>query len=179
MDTPQTLYEVLGVSRNATPQELKQAFRALSLQYHPDRNHDPEAQMRFQEIVEAYGVLSHPVRRRVYDGKQELIRSPSDLFKRHPSAIRTSERLRETAQSSSKPGKHLVIVREVPSKILTDGGRVWVVIPAMHGREAQEICLSVPVGHRLARMAHLGEPGYLGGEAGDLFVLLIEKKEKP
>lgn len=180
MDTPQkTLYEVLGVSRHATPQEIKQAFRALSRKYHPDLNPDPEAQKRFQEIVEAYEVLSHPVKRRVYDGKQEPIRSPSDLFKRHPSAIRTSERLRETARSSPKPGKHEVIVREVRSSILKDGGRVWLTIPAMYGREEQDIFLSVPVGQRLARMVCLGEPGYFGGEAGDLFILLIEKKEKP
>ena len=61
-------YEVLGVARDATPDELKKAFRALALQYHPDRNpDDPEAELRFREIAEAYGVLSDAEQRMRYD----------------------------------------------------------------------------------------------------------------
>jgi molecular chaperone DnaJ len=61
-------YEVLGVERNASSDQLKQAFRRLALQYHPDRNPDnPEAGERFKEASEAYDVLSDPQKRRQYD----------------------------------------------------------------------------------------------------------------
>lgn len=62
-------YEVLGVGRSASDQEIKSAYRRLALQYHPDRNPDgkEEATERFKEITEAYSVLADPQKRAVYD----------------------------------------------------------------------------------------------------------------
>ena len=61
-------YEVLGVGRNATAEELKRAYRKLALQYHPDRNNgDPQSEARFKEINEAYEVLSDSSKRQRYD----------------------------------------------------------------------------------------------------------------
>jgi molecular chaperone DnaJ len=61
-------YEVLGVQRGASPDELKSAFRKLAMQYHPDRNPDsPDAALRFKECSEAYQVLSDADKRRSYD----------------------------------------------------------------------------------------------------------------
>ncbi len=61
-------YEVLGVSRNSSPDEIKKAFRQLALQYHPDRNAaDATAEERFKELNEAYSVLSDPEKRSQYD----------------------------------------------------------------------------------------------------------------
>ena len=61
-------YEVLGVSKEATPEELKKAYRKLALQYHPDRNPgDKEAEEKFNEAAEAYEVLSNPDKRARYD----------------------------------------------------------------------------------------------------------------
>jgi molecular chaperone DnaJ len=61
-------YEILGVSRNATEEELKKAYRRLAIQFHPDRNpNDKEAEERFKELNEAYQVLSDPERRAQYD----------------------------------------------------------------------------------------------------------------
>ncbi|MBS1809958.1 MAG: molecular chaperone DnaJ [Acidobacteria bacterium] len=61
-------YEVLGVNRNATEQELKTAYRKLAMQYHPDRNPgDKEAEEKFKEAAEAYGVLSNAENRTRFD----------------------------------------------------------------------------------------------------------------
>jgi molecular chaperone DnaJ len=60
-------YEVLGVSRNASKDEIKNAYRKLALQYHPDRNKAPESEEKFKEISEAYAVLSDDEKRQQYD----------------------------------------------------------------------------------------------------------------
>ncbi|MBW1669503.1 MAG: DnaJ domain-containing protein [Deltaproteobacteria bacterium] len=61
-------YKILGVSKSASADEIKKAYRKLALRYHPDRNKgDKEAEARFKEISEAYAVLSDPEKRRQYD----------------------------------------------------------------------------------------------------------------
>ncbi|MGQ9848314.1 MAG: molecular chaperone DnaJ [Bacteroidales bacterium] len=66
--TKRDYYEILGVSRNATKEEIKKAYRKKALQYHPDRNPgDKEAEEKFKEAAEAYDVLSDDEKRRRYD----------------------------------------------------------------------------------------------------------------
>jgi len=60
-------YEILGVVKAASKDQIKDAYRKLALQYHPDRNKSPEAEERFKEISEAYAVLSDDEKRRQYD----------------------------------------------------------------------------------------------------------------
>ena len=60
-------YQILGVPRNATQEEIKRAYRRLVLKYHPDRNKSKEAEEKFKEINEAYAVLSDPKKRQQYD----------------------------------------------------------------------------------------------------------------
>ena len=67
-----THYEILGVDKNASEQEIKKAYRTLSLEFHPDRNRDSvEATQKFQEIGEAYETLADPQKREEYDFEQE------------------------------------------------------------------------------------------------------------
>lgn len=61
------LYQVLGIRRDASPQDIKKAFRQLAREYHPDVNSDPEAEHRFKEISLAYETLSDPAKRHQYD----------------------------------------------------------------------------------------------------------------
>jgi molecular chaperone DnaJ len=60
-------YELLGVSRSATTEEIKKAYRRLARQLHPDTNPDPTAETKFKEVARAYEVLNDPERRRRYD----------------------------------------------------------------------------------------------------------------
>jgi molecular chaperone DnaJ len=60
-------YDVLGVSRGATSDEVKKAYRKLAMEYHPDRNPSPEAEAKFKELSEAYQVLADADKRAHYD----------------------------------------------------------------------------------------------------------------
>ena len=61
-------YNLLGVSRDASEQELKRAYKKLAMKYHPDRNQgDKNAEKKFKEVSEAYEVLSDQNKRQAYD----------------------------------------------------------------------------------------------------------------
>src|SRR5262249_10891144 len=65
--TERDYYELLGVTRDAGPEDIKRAFRRLARELHPDVSDAPDAEQRFREVVEAYEVLSNAERRELYD----------------------------------------------------------------------------------------------------------------
>ena len=67
MNISQDYYEILGLSRSASGDEIKKAFRTLAFQYHPDRNHDPGAEDKFKELNSAYQCLCNTASRQQYD----------------------------------------------------------------------------------------------------------------
>eukprot|EP00401_Gymnodinium_catenatum_P076657 CAMPEP_0117577318 /NCGR_PEP_ID=MMETSP0784-20121206/63353_1 /TAXON_ID=39447 /ORGANISM="" /LENGTH=333 /DNA_ID=CAMNT_0005376801 /DNA_START=24 /DNA_END=1025 /DNA_ORIENTATION=- len=89
----QSLYEILGVSEDASQADIKKAFKRKALEWHPDKNKDPNAEERFREIAGAYEVLSDPTRRSEYDGRHGggghfdfdfggfQFKDPHDIFK--------------------------------------------------------------------------------------------------
>lgn len=60
-------YQVLGVTKNASPDEIKRAYRKLALQYHPDRNKGKDAEGKFKEVTKAYEILSDSQKKQTYD----------------------------------------------------------------------------------------------------------------
>ena len=65
-------YNVLGLKKDASDDQIKKAFRKLARQYHPDQNKDPEAEKRFKEVTEAHDILSDPTTRQEYDQARSL-----------------------------------------------------------------------------------------------------------
>ena len=85
VESKRDYYEVLGVDRTATRDQIKHAYRQLALQYHPDKNPGPDAAAKFRELAEAYAVLSDDTKRKEYDttghaGVSERW-SPDDLMR--------------------------------------------------------------------------------------------------
>jgi molecular chaperone DnaJ len=78
-------YEILGVPKGASPDQIKKAYRELALKYHPDRNKDPSATEKFKEINAAYAVLSDPEKKKQYDtyGSEQFSRrySEEEIFR--------------------------------------------------------------------------------------------------
>src|SRR5215831_5200844 len=95
-------YEILGVPRTATQDEIQQAYRKLARQHHPDVNKDPGAEDRFKEVSEAYNVLSDPQTRRRYDAFGPDFRQvPEDV---DPEAFRRSRAGAGTAGAGQARG---------------------------------------------------------------------------
>ncbi|MFF3560373.1 DnaJ C-terminal domain-containing protein [Streptomyces sp. NPDC002574] len=98
-------YQVLGVARDATSEEIQQAFRSQARKFHPDINKDPGAEERFKELNDAYGALSDPATRRRYDRfGEDFRRVPEDYDERVGAGVGAGGRARTGGGWSGWPG---------------------------------------------------------------------------
>ncbi|MBI4672288.1 MAG: molecular chaperone DnaJ [Chloroflexi bacterium] len=115
MTSTRDYYEILGVSRTASPDELKRSFYKLARQYHPDVNKEPDAAAHFKEINEAYQILSDPDKRAMYDrfGKAGVSGAPEPGFSDIPftdifeSLFGAGFGTRTRTRRGPQPGAHL------------------------------------------------------------------------
>jgi curved DNA-binding protein len=112
-------YEVLGVPRTASAEELQQAYRRLARQYHPDVNKDPGAEERFKDISEAYQVLSDPGTRARYDRFGPAFRQVPEGAEREAAGAGAGFRARG-ARSGGRGGR--VYVDDGGEEIYVDEG---------------------------------------------------------
>ena len=112
-----SFYEVLGVPRTASTEQINDSFRKIAVQYHPDRNKDEEAGRKFAEASEAYSVLSDPVKRHLYDilGPDKYDDPREILFQRlnqdatNREEVREYEKARSTQQYKDAEGLGFMI----------------------------------------------------------------------
>jgi curved DNA-binding protein len=143
-------YEILGVDRNATGEEIQRAYRKLARTYHPDVNKDPAAEKRFQEISEAYDVLSDSSTRRRYDAF-----GPD--FRQVPDHVDP-----ETWTRATRTGR--------PGRTSTQDERVWV----SSGFSDDDLDLEDLVGGLFGRSGRRGWGSIAGADQEAELVLSVE-----
>ena len=193
------LYKVLGVSRDASAEDIKKAYRKLSRQHHPDMNPDDKtAEAKFKEIQNAYDVLSEPDKRKQYDtfgqtfpgggpggnwgggGGQAGPIDLESLFGGAGGGFNFSDLFgggggraggRTRRGGGARPGASLEAEIEVPFRVAAEGGQHELHVNRNGQRE--RIAVKIPAGIESGaklRLAGQGEPGSGGASAGDIIV---------
>jgi curved DNA-binding protein len=190
-------YEVLGVPRDADADDIRRAYRKLARQYHPDINHDSDAEERFKEVGEAYEVLADPEKRERYDRLGDRLRAGAegpdmagfeDLFDGPDVRVEFGEggfsdffeRLfgegAGVADGGPLRGRDHEAVLELSLEEALAGGRRRLSFDG-EGSFQVDIPAGVREGQRI-RIAGKGAAGRGGGPPGDLY-LLVRLKPHP
>lgn len=188
-------YSVLGVSRDASDGEIKRAFRQKAKQYHPDANPDDAgAEARFKEVNEAYEVLSDGEKREAYNrfganwqqyqgfnGERPFAEgnvqftNMSDIFDTMFPGGRRGGSGFHTRADIPRAGRDIERAARISLREAFDGTERVV------SKEGREITVRIPPGAATGskvRLAGEGQPGYLGGANGHLY-LVVEVAEDP
>lgn len=191
-------YQILGLSRNASEEEIKKAYRRLAKQYHPDVNKNKEAEEKFKEISQAYNVLSDPKQKKQYDmfgaagfgegagfgqqgpgqgfdfsemfGGSNLGDLFGELFQMGGMRSRGRTGRRSTAQEPVA-GKDIHTPLEIDFVEAVHGSSREIRIDRGMGRE--NLSVKIPAGvdnGSKVRLAGKGEAGQFGGKSGDLYL---------
>ena len=142
MATVRDLYEILGVGRDASTEDIRTAYRRLAREFHPDVNDDPQAEQRFKEVAGAYEILSDADKRARYDayGHGGPMEAPfgdiTDLFEAF-FGTGTFGRRRGGRRSRSQPGEDLFAELSLGFKEAAFGARREVQVGRM---ETCEVC---------------------------------------
>lgn len=187
-------YQTLGVSRDASPDDIRKAYKKLARQYHPDANpEDPSAAEKFKEVQDAYSVLNDPEKRTQYDrfgadfrhaGGQGPFQSTwrgggpgagpidlGDLF--GAGGIDLGDLFGGSGRGRRGPmqrkGEDVHLEIDVPFQIAAEGGNHSLALN--RGGTAERINVKIPAGVHtgsVIRLAGQGQPGIGGGPPGDL-----------
>jgi len=188
-------YEVLGVKKGASAEELKKAYRKLAVKYHPDKNPgDKQAEERFKEINEAYAVLSDPKKKEQFDrfgsntfhqqySQEDIFRGfnvddmfkdqgfgTDDIFSRIFGDAMRRQRGGGHGRMAAK-GEDFSMEIQVTFRDAYDGAEKRIAF--MRDGNRQELSVKIPAGIESGaklRVAGRGGAGRMGGAAGDLFL---------
>lgn len=195
-------YAIMGLERGASAADIKQAYRKLAHQFHPDVSKDPQAKERFQEVGEAYAVLKDPEKRAAYDelgkpGVGEQVRPPpgwqqafhtdeagfddvdlADLF----AAFSRGQHGAAPRRRAAARGHDLETSAPISLEQSFSGGEIEIraELPeidqnGLPHRVSRTFRITVPAGAangQRMRLAGKGAPGSNGGPPGDLYVVL-------
>ena len=190
-------YETLGVSKNATQDEIKSAFRKLAKKYHPDINTTSDfAEERFKDINEAYKTLSNSSTRRKYDrmwnsriGKKQKNKQQNkkekksifaEMFQMFFGEIKQKEKKKEEKQKSPKKGENIETEITVSIFEAFYGMEKKIALRTIDGK-MREFNVKIPAGIRneeKIRLMGQGKPGENGGKSGDLLIKIHIENDK-
>lgn len=191
------LYEVLGVSRSASQDEIRKAYKKLAKKFHPDvKPADPDAEKKFAEITEAYDILSDEQKRANYDQFGHAARgaggNPFEGFQGFGGGGAAGFDLNDIlggmfggggrggspfggggrrGQPRSQKGQDAKAEITVPFTVAVNGGEHTVTL--QNGSSSERLSVKIPAGiedGQSIRLGGQGNPGVAGGPAGDLIV---------
>ncbi len=168
-------YALLGINRNATSEQIKNAYRNKAREYHPDRAGSVGTEA-FRLVTRAYAILYDPDRREEYDKGFRPVTSIADLYSRRREGKKVMEIMLPTAPAAKQVGPDLYMAITVETEVLLQGGTVTITLPDSDGTE---VALLVPPRAKelsWCRLPHKGSPGRNGADSGDLWIQLKEKK---
>jgi curved DNA-binding protein CbpA len=132
-----TLYDTLGVDEHATEDELKRAYRKAAMRFHPDRNAGNEdvARAKFQELKEAYAILSDPAQREVYD------RIFAEEMERFNARVRKEEAERAAREAKEREAREALYRERVSlaMQFASQGHNRDVVFGVLIGRDCEDV----------------------------------------
>lgn len=186
-------YTIMGLQKDASPQEIKMAYRRLARKYHPDLNKESDAEQKFKELGEAYEVLKDPKKRQMYDqvqsqpqyerdnssdhtytrsswdGAQNANGFDADLFE----SLFGAARARGPRNGADLQGTMVISLQEAFTGVVKD-----IVLPTPQGE--QKLRVKIPAGIKSGqqiRLAGQGEQGMQGGPSGDFFITINVKRD--